>query len=271
MTANWRTGKLQTNGVTLHYQRTGGDKPPLVLVHGFTDSGRCWTALASALEKTFDVIMPDARGHGLSDKPGSGYLYPDYAADLAGLIDVLGLDKPALLGHSMGAGTAAYLAADRPELVSKIILEDPPWRASGDELDPDQHSWDVDQWLGELRDHKHRSPEALIAFCREQNPRWSLETCTLWAYAKQQLSLDIFEYMRVKPDPWQGIVSRIQCPLLLLTGDPALGAIITSKTAAEAASLWQNGQAVHIANAGHSIRREQFIPYLAAVKAFLQV
>jgi len=57
------------NDLTISYQRTGGEKPPAVLLHGLMGSGAGWTPVAQALEAEFDVIMPDARGHGGSS-PG---------------------------------------------------------------------------------------------------------------------------------------------------------------------------------------------------------
>src|SRR3954468_15126333 len=101
--ASWPAGDIEVNGLRLHYSRTGGDKPPLVLAHGVTDDGLCWTPVAEALEMDYDVIMVDARGHGGSDAPEAGYDSATQAADLAGVIAALGLHKPAILGHSMGA------------------------------------------------------------------------------------------------------------------------------------------------------------------------
>jgi pimeloyl-ACP methyl ester carboxylesterase len=124
---DWFSGFVETNGLRMHYTRTGGDKPPLVLSHGATDSGLCWTRLTRDLEADYDVIMPDARGHGLSDAPSSGYSSADHAADLAGLIAALDLRRPAVGGHSMGAATTLRLLADHPDLVRCAILEDPPF------------------------------------------------------------------------------------------------------------------------------------------------
>src|ERR1700694_4237700 len=107
--ADWFSGDLAANGIKMHYYRTGGNKPPLVLSHGATDSGLCWTRLARALESDYDVILPDARGPGLSCGPPSGGASSDRAADLAGLIDALGLTRPAVGGHSMGAATTLSL------------------------------------------------------------------------------------------------------------------------------------------------------------------
>jgi hypothetical protein len=58
---NWMSGVCEANGINLHYLRTGGCKPPLVLLHGLTGSGACWIPLARALDGEYDVVMPDAR------------------------------------------------------------------------------------------------------------------------------------------------------------------------------------------------------------------
>ena len=79
---DWQQGDISSNGIRIHYYRTGGvDKPPLILAHGFTDNGLCWTRTAEALMSEFDVVMVDARNHGLS---GAGPAdVGSLAADLA--------------------------------------------------------------------------------------------------------------------------------------------------------------------------------------------
>src|SRR5450631_537721 len=108
--SNWTTAICEANGIDIHYLRTGGAKPPLVLLHGLTGSGACWSPLARTLEAEFDVVMPDARGHGNSSTPLNSYRYEDHARDVVGLIQGLGLAAPILLGHSMGGMTAAVVA-----------------------------------------------------------------------------------------------------------------------------------------------------------------
>ena len=145
-------GDITTNGINLHYSRTenrSSARPSLVLLHGLTDSGLCWPRVVKALAPEYDMILPDARGHGLSDKPATGYAPSDHAADVAGLIRGLGLIRPILIGHSMGAGVSATVAALYPDLVSAVILEDPPWRAEGDEERP--RSRQPGPWRGAKR------------------------------------------------------------------------------------------------------------------------
>jgi len=97
----WTDGYVIANGIRIHYWRTGGDKPVMVMAHGSSDNGLCWTNLARELESDYDIIMPDARGHGFSDPPSKSDGADAQCEDLAGLISELGLEKPILMGHSI--------------------------------------------------------------------------------------------------------------------------------------------------------------------------
>ncbi len=111
------SGDVEANGIRIHYYRTGGDGPPIVFNHGAMDDGLCWTRVVRELEGAYDCVMVDARGHGRSDSGQGDYSAAARAADLAGVIEALGLDRPIVGGHSMGADTAIHLAATRPDLV----------------------------------------------------------------------------------------------------------------------------------------------------------
>jgi N-formylmaleamate deformylase len=118
----WQQATCKVNGINVHYLRTGGNKPPVVLLHGLMTSGACWTPLAQALEEGYDVIMPDARGHGKSSAPAEGYYYDNLATDVLSLIEVLGLATPVLIGHSMGGMTAAVVANRNPKRIRGAYL-----------------------------------------------------------------------------------------------------------------------------------------------------
>ena len=273
---DWFSGDVIANGCKIHYYRTGGVKPPLVLSHGFTDSGLCWTRAAQILEADYDLIMPDARGHGLSDAPGAGYADTDRAADLAGLIQALELDRPALMGHSMGAATTATTAAQYPDLVSAAILEDPPWR----NLDPagpgeraglseEDRKASGQAWRAEIVAHQSWTREQIVAFGQKRSPSWDAIEFGPWADAKQRLNLRVFDSFAALRTPWREIVPRIQCPTCLVTADPEAGAIVSPQIAEQAAALNPLIQVVRLEGAGHNIRREQFVAFLQAVTAFL--
>jgi pimeloyl-ACP methyl ester carboxylesterase len=140
MLPHWTEAYVTVDDSQFHYIRTGdGNKPPLLLLHGFSDNGLCWLPVAHDLEAQYDVIMPDTRGHGLSTRVQPGKQI-DNAADAAGLIIALELDKPVVAGHSMGGLTATELGARYPERISGLILEDPAWiDPSPDDVPPSEN------------------------------------------------------------------------------------------------------------------------------------
>src|SRR3569623_1642154 len=108
---HWTASVCETNGIRLHFHRTGDASNCVLPLHGLMGSGVCWSPVAKALAGEFDVIMPDARGHGRSSAPDEGYRYDDHADDVIGLIQALGLARPVIVGHSMGGMTAAVVAS----------------------------------------------------------------------------------------------------------------------------------------------------------------
>jgi len=260
----WASGTVTANGIAIRYHRTGGSHPPLVLAHGFSDNGLCWTRIARELEDAFDIVMVDARNHGESSRADVGP--EDLANDLAGVIAALGLGRPALMGHSMGAQTAAEVAARFPDRVARLVLEDPPWRASQPGDDPMARQRDgFRQWLTAMAG---MSVEEIARAGAEASPAWDAEEFPAWARAKQQVDLRSLEGVSFRP--WQSIVPAIACPTLLLYGDPALGGIVDATVAHEAGAANRFVRTQHVAGAGHNIRREQNDMFLAAVRAFLQ-
>ncbi len=272
---SWSDEHVHTNGIDIHYYRTGGAKPSLLLLHGITDSGLCWTRVARALEGEYDVIMPDARGHGFSDGPETGFSIEMLAEDVAGLIQTLQLQQPYILGHSMGGVTASVLAAQHPDLPRAILLEDPAWRtsiATPVNKAADQKT-EANSWLQWLLPVRAMLREERIADQRARS-HWVDEELEPWADAKDQFNLAVVEHndldTKLRVTSWRESVPQISCPILLVTADVERGAVVTEQVAQEAARLWRHGEIVHIPDAGHNIRREQFDPFMAAITSFLR-
>jgi N-formylmaleamate deformylase len=267
--ATWQSGNVEANGIRLHYTRTGGERPPLVLAHGFSDNGLCWTPVARALEDAYDVIMVDARGHGQSDAPEAGYGTADLAADLYGAIQALGLKQPIVMGHSMGAITTLMLAGTYPDVPRAIILEDPPPRwMDGPEGRPNNPQWHtrMTAWITDL---KSKTRDEIIAQQHAEGTTWSDEELGPWADSKLQLNMNVFNRPMNDTIDWRAVAQRVACPALLITGDVERSAIVSSEAADELVKLIPQLQVVHVASAGHSIRRDQFARYMEAVRPFL--
>jgi pimeloyl-ACP methyl ester carboxylesterase len=123
-----RTGIQDVNGVRLAYRHWTGPShaqhPPVILLHGVLQSGEGMRHLAEQLSLDREVLVPDLRGRGDSDRPQDGYDPATMAGDVAGLIDRLGIERPALIGRLHGGLVAYQLAARRPELVCGVVLGD---------------------------------------------------------------------------------------------------------------------------------------------------
>jgi pimeloyl-ACP methyl ester carboxylesterase len=106
--------------------RVGGHGPAVVLLHGFGTSGDMWGHLASALIEDHTIIVPDLRGSGLSSKPDGGYDKKNLAADVVGVLDVLGVRTFELVTHDIGIMVGYAVVATYPERVSRWVAIDAP-------------------------------------------------------------------------------------------------------------------------------------------------
>jgi len=268
--AVWQDGTVETNGIHLHYTRTGGGGTPMVLAHGLTDNRLAWSRLAHAIEPAFDMVMVDARGHGLSDKPESGYSPNDHELDLAGVIQALGLKRAVLMGHSMGAVTVSMVAAEHPELVQALILEDPVWRWP---TSSEQNSADIqklyENWHQRLELRKKLTTAESFARGPRERPLWAPEDHDADVPAKEQVAMQALDYVLLMDQNWAQQVSKFESPVLLIYGNPELGGIVGPDVAAEARRINPLVTPVQIPNAGHSIRRERFDDYKAVLREFL--
>ncbi|HLI35846.1 MAG TPA: alpha/beta fold hydrolase [Streptosporangiaceae bacterium] len=116
-------GRVDTGGVGIEYQVTGEGRP-VVLLHGFPDSGRLWRHQVPALAQAgFQVIVPDLRGYGRSGKPGAveAYSLPLLAGDVVAVLTSLELTRAHVVGHDWGAALAWALASFSPARVDHLV------------------------------------------------------------------------------------------------------------------------------------------------------
>ena len=114
------TGELRLHAVT------GGDGPPLLLVHGWPQTWYAWRMLMPTLARDFSVIVVDQRGIGLSDKSQDGYDTGTLARDLVALMDALGHQRFAMYGTDVGMPIAYALAADHPDRLDRLVVSEAP-------------------------------------------------------------------------------------------------------------------------------------------------
>ena len=108
----------------VRYLDWGGEGPPVVALHGLASSGHWYDLVAPLLSDEFRIIAPDQRGHGKTTQAASGYDWETLAMDVTGLMDQLGIQRAAVLGHSWGGHVASALAAHQQERSSRLVMID---------------------------------------------------------------------------------------------------------------------------------------------------
>lgn len=276
---HWKQENVTVSGIRLHYTRTGGHKPPLVLLHGFMMYGLTWLRVAKSLQTSYDVIMLDVRGHGHSDGPTTGFTPTILAEDTIEFMHALQLDNPILMGHSNGAVVTALVAARTPVSPRAILLIDPPMAspmsASSPQTNGSFNDWFAGWlvWLKSLQMMTHQ--ERMVSFVSRwpqgqpvppDEPLWSEEDFSPYVEAHALFNPSVFQQGVTywSPDDYFATIPHIACPILLMTSSnqkspSAQAAIETLKTS------WQRGEHIHMVGAGH------YISHGRSHEAFMQV
>ncbi len=245
----WSDGTCATNGIRTHFVRTGGSGSPIVLLHGLMGSGVCWTPVARALEGEFDVVMPDARGHGQSSAPQSGYGYEELADDVLGLVDGLQLSTPVLVGHSMGGMTAAVVAQRCGRNLRGLVLVDPTF------ISPDLQQ---QVWESDIADQHRRalrlSQSELAADALDRHPHRSAEILGLQAEARLNTSLSAFGVLAPPNPDFRAVVRAIDAPTLLVIGDSP---VVSLELAVELSHINPLVSVEQVSNADHGLPFDQ--------------
>jgi N-formylmaleamate deformylase len=258
----WSDGTFETNDIRIHFARTGGAGLPVVLLHGLMGSGECWSPLAKAFEDEFDVVMPDARGHGRSSAPEFGYSYDQLAEDVLGLVEELQLVRPVFIGHSMGGMTAAVVTQRSAGNVSGLVLVDPTF------IGPDRQQ---EVWESDVADQHRRALELtkseLVADARARHPQRLSGIIELQVEARLSTSVNAFGVLE-PPDPdFRAVVRAIEVPTLLVIGDSP---VVSLELATELSHINPRVGVEQIPNAGHGLPFDQPDQLERVVASFLR-
>jgi pimeloyl-ACP methyl ester carboxylesterase len=267
----------EVNGVRLHYL-IGGKGSPVVLLHGYAETGHMWRPLMPQLAKRHTVIVPDLRGAGGSGKPESGYDKKNMAADIHELTKSLGCDRVSIVGHDIGLMVAYAYAAQFSQGTERVVLMDA--------FLPGVGNW-KDVWL--MRDlwHFHfygKVPLALVKG-RERtyfehfwndfaaDPKHSVPEADRRIYAKAYAQPGGmragFEYFRNFEQDAQDFEqfgkTKLSMPVLVLTGEKASGNFLIEQAKLVASDV----KGVVVPGSGHWLMEEAPQTVIPAIIEFL--
>lgn len=265
----WETGTAAANGVDLQYYRVGAG-PLLVYAHGFFANGRCPRRLVEELAETHEVVTYDARAHGQSDAPESGYAMADRVADLVGLLDALELDDPVLMGHSMGGATVAATAAEHPDRVRGAILEDPAGFGLAPPMGPEERAerarGDVTEWAERGVDamERERARDLGAERVRDVPDQPRREAVGMVECRPEVAKIAREGYPEAGyPD----LFPAINVPTLVLRSDADPE---QRRQDLDAAAALPDGRLVHVPGAGHYVVGTQREAAMKEIRAFLR-
>lgn len=259
-----REQTTQFGGLTISYATGPAIGAPLLLLHGVTRGWVDWSPILSSVTARWQVIAPDARGHGASSRTPGQYKVVDYIEDAADFVAKV-LKEPALIwGHSLGAMVAAAVAAKSPDAVRGLFLEDPPYHTMGSRIAASSFhavfkgfrsaaltGGTVDELARMIGDIVLPSPEMT------QKLKDVRDAASIQLSARCLTRLDpevltpLIEGSWLDGHDYRDIFPCIKCPTLLVQADPAAGGAMSDDDATLAESLIARCHRVRLKGVGH--------------------
>jgi len=261
------------------YVRVGGEGPAVVLLHGYGETGDMWSPLAIRLVRNHTVIVPDLRGLGLSSRPAGGYDKKTQAADLAGVLDALKIEKVDLVTHDIGNMVGYAFAAQYPGRVGKFVLIDAPLPGIGpwDDIIRSHALWHfsfygpdaerlvkgreriyLDRFWNEFSADPKKFDEAL----RKHYAKLYAEAGAMHAGFEQFKAFDQ-DAMDNKAFVGKGMLTM---PILAVGGEKSFGPMMATVMRAAATNV----QGAIVPNSGHWLMEENPAATIKLVEDFLQ-
>lgn len=250
---------VRSNGLRLHCL-VYGQGQPLIVVPGITSPAITWEFVAERLGSDFAVIILDVRGRGLSER-GTSYRREDYAADLIGFVRQLGLERPVLVGHSMGARIVAAAAARERDAFGPVVCVDPPLSGIG----RDPYPFRLDVYLNAL----HATQAGATADdMRRYYPTWPerelrirsewLPTCDERAVIESYCNFHIEDFF----DDWPSVGS----PVLFVYG--AQSPVVPPSALTELAAANPAAEIVAVERSGHMVQIDNLDTFVDVIRGY---
>ena len=204
-----------------------GDGPPILALHGLASSAHWYDIVAPLLRDRYRIVAPDQRGHGQTTQAPDGYGWHSVASDAVGLLDLLGIEKAVVFGHSWGGNVAVATAAHYPERVAALVMIDggffspqmipgATWEAFSQRLSPRDVSGTRAEFLARM--------QSQLAMCWNDEIKRIVQTMVyeedgqIYDILRPQNQAQVIRAMWDDPasDAWQ----RIECPSIIVPAGP---------------------------------------------------
>ena len=268
------------------YRWPGTDPDPIVLIHGWGDTGATWQFVVDALSDRHTLVAFDARGFGRTRWPDDGYWFPDYLADLEALLEHIAPGQTVrLVGHSMGGNVALLYSGVRPERVTRVVsLEGFGLPRTAPEQTPERYR----EWLDEVSSGtSFATYEDFAQFemvLRRRNPRTPPEHVAFiarsWGYQRADGRIELRadpRHKRTNPVLYQreqaeACWKRIAAPVLFVIGEKSEAAkhMSVEIEPAKLQSLIGDVSSVTMAGAGHMVHHERPAEVAELLQSFLR-
>jgi pimeloyl-ACP methyl ester carboxylesterase len=245
-----------------------GGAPATLLLHGIGNYGRVWDLVADSVAGRLRLIAPDARGHGDSAAPPTGYDAADFVADATAIIDALTVDRVLVVGHSMGGGHGFAFAQAHPERCSGLVLID-----IGPELEAAGRERSVR--LTRERPASFADDDAAEAYLRKTSPGYSdaaYANRMQWLFRLGPVGLtwraDAAALAQImgtpRPGTWAAL-SELRLPVLVVRGTRSL--YLSAAAAQRMVETIPDARLLEL-DAGHNVQLDQPAALAAAIVAF---
>jgi pimeloyl-ACP methyl ester carboxylesterase len=279
--------RLDARGLTFHlYRWPGSDPDPLVLLHGWGDTGETYQFLVDCFAADRTCLAIDLRGFGRTQRPADGYWFPDYLADLDALLDQLVPDAPIdLVGHSMGGNIAMLYAGVRPHRIRRLVsLEG----FGLPRATPDQAPARYAEWLEEVKHGTefavYDNYDQLVRVLARRNPRTPKDRVEFiarsWGQPRGDGKIELRadpKHKRTNPvlysrEQAEACWRAIEAPMLFVLGDQSELAKRMGDELAEPKlrAIYRQFTLASVNDAGHMMHHERPDEVAALIEEFLE-
>lgn len=261
-----------TRGVAINFAEAPASGVPLVMLHGITGCWQSFLSVMPLLAFRYHLYAVDLRGHGRSGRIPGGYQIESYADDTIAFMSNQVAAPAVLLGHSLGGLVAIQVAASAGDSVRALVLEDPPlFSHRGERMRPQpynlftawrnlaQTDYALETWAPEISRLDPAKDAAAVRAKVKTLGRVDPDVLTSMLDGRATDHYDV-----------EALLQQINCPVLLLRGEPSLGSVIDPADAERAAALVKDCTVVAVPGVGHAIHELMPEVFRRVVTAFME-